>query len=71
MELKPFVIHDLRRTVRTRLSALKVSERIAEMIIGHGKKGLARIYDQHEFLDEMHDALMEWDAELLKILSDR
>lgn len=71
VELKPFVIHDLRRTVRTRLSALKVSERIAEMIIGHGKKGLARIYDQHEFIDEMHDALVEWDMNLSKILSDR
>ena len=43
------MLHDIRRTVRTRLSSLRVSERVAEMVIGHGKKGLARVYDQHEF----------------------
>ena len=55
--LPGFVVHDIRRTVRTRLSSLRVSERVAEMIIGHGKKGLARVYDQHEFQDEMREAL--------------
>ncbi|HUH00111.1 MAG TPA: tyrosine-type recombinase/integrase, partial [Gammaproteobacteria bacterium] len=54
--LPPFVIHDIRRTMRTRLSGLKVQERVAEMVIGHGKKGLARVYDQHEFADEMREA---------------
>ena len=56
----PFTIHDLRRTVRTRLSALKVDHRIAEMVTGDGKKGLDRVYDQHKFLDEMRDALELW-----------
>jgi hypothetical protein len=51
-----FVIHDLRRTVRTRLSALTTYQ-IAELVIGHGKKGLARVYDQHEYLDEIPEAL--------------
>jgi integrase len=69
IELPPFVNHDVRRTVRTRLSALKVSERVAEMVIGHGKKGLARVYDQHEFLDEMRDALELWASHLRTIMS--
>ena len=60
----PFTIHDLRRTVRTRLSALKVEHRIAEMVIGHGKKGLDRVYDQHKFLDEMREALELWSGKL-------
>lgn len=59
-----FVNHDVRRTVRTRLSGLKVPERVAEMVIGHGKKGLARVYDQHEFTDEMREALNLWNAHL-------
>ena len=67
--LPPFVIHDIRRTMRTRLSGLKVQERVAEMVIGHGKKGLARVYDQHEFADEMREALDLWAARLRTIVS--
>jgi integrase len=58
--LVPFVNHDLRRTVRTRLSALKVQDHVAEMVIGHGRKGIARIYDQHRFEDEKREALTRW-----------
>jgi hypothetical protein len=63
-ELPGFVIHDVRRSVRTKLSALRVQTEIAEMVIGHGKKGLARIYDQHHFEPEMRHALELWAAEL-------
>jgi len=55
-----YTLHDLRRTVRTRLSALKVPYEVAELIIGHSKRGLARVYDQHEYADEMRDALGTW-----------
>jgi integrase len=64
---EPFVIHDIRRTVRTRLSQLRVRSEVAEMVIGHGKKGLARVYDQHQYLDEMREALDLWARELLRI----
>lgn len=67
--LPPFVNHDVRRTVRTRLSSLKVPERTAEMVIGHGKKGLARVYDQHEYIDEMREALELWAARLRDIVT--
>ena len=65
LQIKPWVLHDLRRTVRTRLSALRVSEPVAEMVIGHGRKGLARVYDQHQYIDEMREALEFW-ADLLR-----
>jgi integrase len=65
---KPFVVHDIRRTVRTRLSALRVPEPIAELVMGHGRKGLARVYDQHDHLDEMRDALELWSARLRSIV---
>lgn len=64
----PFVIHDLRRTVRTRLSSLRVPYEVAEMVIGHGKKGLARVYDQHHYLPEMRDALERWETSLRSML---
>jgi integrase len=65
----PFVLHDLRRTVRTRLSELKVPEVIAEMVIGHGKRGLQRVYDQHEYISEQREALEDWARHLRAIVS--
>jgi integrase len=66
-ELPPFVIHDLRRTMRTKLSSLRIPDTVAEMVIGHGRKGLQRVYDQHRFVDEMREALTAWGAQLRKI----
>ena len=68
VELKPWVIHDLRRTLRTHLSALRVPDHIAEMVIGHGRQGLQRVYDQHRYLDEMREALTLWEARLRSIV---
>jgi integrase len=68
VELPPFVLHDLRRTMRTRLSSLRIPDAVSEMIIGHGKKGLARVYDQHAYQDEMAEALTAWAARLRTIV---
>jgi integrase len=68
-EMKPWVLHDLRRTVRTRLASLKVRDEVAEMIIGHGRKGMQRVYDQHQYVDEMREALEAWNARLREIVS--
>ena len=65
----PWVIHDIRRTVRTRLSELRVPEHVAERVIGHARKGLLRIYDQHRYQDEMREALEAWEARLRAIVS--
>jgi len=67
-DLLPFVVHDLRRTVRTRLSALRVPDTVAEMVIGHGRKGLQRVYDQHKFESEMREALSAWASRLRDIV---
>ena len=63
--LPPFVLHDLRRTMRTRLSSLRVADTVAEQVIGHGRKGIQRVYDQHQYLPEMREALDKW-ATLLR-----
>jgi integrase len=67
-KLTPFVLHDLRRTMRTRLSSLRVADTVAEMVIGHGRKGLQRVYDQHKFIDEMREALEAWNARVRAIV---
>jgi integrase len=61
-----WVIHDIRRTVRTRLASLRISDLVAEMVIGHGRKGIQRVYDQHT---EMRDALQQWAARLRDIVT--
>lgn len=56
--------HDLRRTMRTALSACKVRPDIAEMTIGHTKRGITAVYDQHGFDDERRAALEVWERRL-------
>lgn len=67
--LPDWVFHDIRRTVRTRLSGLRVNSDVAEMVIGHGKTGLRRVYDQYEFEPEMREALEKWASELGKMVA--
>ena len=66
-ELEPFVIHDIRRTVRTRLSGLSISTDVAELVIAHSKPGLRRVYDQFSYLDEKRQALDLWAGEIIHI----
>ncbi len=61
--------HDLRRTMRTGLSACRVRPDIAEMTIGHGKKGILAVYDRHGFDAERRAALEAWEARLLRIVA--
>lgn len=64
-----FVIHDLRRTVRTGLSALPVPDLLRELVIAHAKPGLHKVYDQHAYLDEKRLALELWAGRLRDIIS--
>ena len=63
-----FHLHDLRRTARTGLSALKVAPHIAERVLGHVVQGLAGVYDVHAYEDEQREALDKW-AEHLRSLA--
>ena len=68
VKVEHFVNHDIRRTVRTRLAALKVQDHVAEMVIGHGRKGIARVYDLHKYIPEMREALDRWAMSLRAIV---
>jgi integrase len=57
--------HDVRRTVRTSFSRLRVPREISELAIGHVKVGLVRAYDLWEAMDERREAFDKW-AELLR-----
>jgi integrase len=63
-----FTLHDLRRTVRTRLSALGVTRTVAELTIGHAQQGIEAVYDVHSYDHEKRDALARWERALLAIV---
>ena len=67
-DLEPWVIHDIRRTMRTGLSALPVHDLVRELVIGHTKPGLHKVYDQHAYIDEKRHALDLWAARLRDIV---
>jgi integrase len=68
-QIEPWVIHDIRRTMRTGLSALPIPDLIRELVIAHTKPGLHKVYDQHAYLDEKRRALELWAARLSAIVT--
>lgn len=60
--------HDLRRTCRTRLAEIGISEEVAERVIGHTKLGVVGVYNQHRYELEIRAALEAWERRLLAII---
>ncbi len=58
--------HDLRRTVRTHLSALGCPENVAEAVLGHIQPGVAGVYDRYgydkERLHWLGEIAARWEA---------
>jgi integrase len=65
--LAPWRYHDLRRTVRTNLSRLRVQPHVAELVLGHAVTGLIKVYDVHDYLAEKRAALESWEAHLARV----
>jgi hypothetical protein len=54
--------HDLRRTLRTGLSKLRVDRDIREAVLAHTRPGVEGVYDRYDFQAEKMDALERWTA---------
>ena len=68
--LEEWVNHDLRRTVRSNLSALKVvKEEVSEAILAHAKIGIVGTYNVYQYADEKREALELWAARLHEIVN--
>jgi integrase len=67
--VEDFVIHDIRRTMRTHLSALPIPDLVRELVIAHAQRGLHKVYDQHAYEAEKRHALELWAARLRNIVS--
>jgi integrase len=66
---KSWDIHDLRRTVRTRLHALRVPHEIVVRILNHDLSEVSATYDHYGYAAELRAALEQWAAELSRIVA--
>ncbi len=69
VKIKPWVIHDLRRTARSLMSRAGVPSATAERVMGHVIRGVEGIYDRHSYRDEKADALAKL-AGLIALILD-
>jgi integrase len=58
--LQPWVNHDLRRSLRTNLSKLRIDRDIREACLAHTRGGGEGTYDRHDFFLEKMGALEKW-----------
>jgi integrase len=65
---KPFTLHDLRRTVATRLGeSLGVGgEQLIRKVLGHSDGSVTAIYNRYGYVKEMRAGLEAWARELTK-----
>jgi integrase len=65
LKLKPWRLHDLRRTVATHMVRLGVSELVVGRVLNHAPQGVtARTYALHSYEAEKRAALLAWACEI-------
>lgn len=72
VEIEPWRVHDLRRTLATGLQRLGVRFEVTEAVLNHvsgSKSGVAGVYQRHDWRDEKRDALNAWAAHVERIVS--
>jgi integrase len=71
VRLRAWKNHDVRRSVRSNLSRLKVSEEVREAVMAHVRPGIKGVYDLHDYLNEKAEALQLWAARLRALMELR
>jgi hypothetical protein len=59
---------NLRRTVRTGLSRLRIAPHVAEAVLGHAAPRIQRTYDVYGLHDEKRHALEAWGRQLMQLV---
>jgi integrase len=66
--LKPWDLHDLRRTVETRMAGLGIPKERVNKVLNHAVGPVTAAYDQWSYLPEKAGALQAWADELERII---
>ena len=67
--MSKWILHDLRRTVETRMAGLGIRKEIVNRVLNHAAGPITETYDLHGYLPEKRDALQSWADELEAIVS--
>jgi integrase len=67
--VQDWILHDLRRTMRSHLSALPIEDRVREQMIAHAQPGLHKVYDLYSYLPEKRRGFELWEQRLRNILA--
>jgi integrase len=70
----PWVIHDLRRSVATRMADIGIAPHIIEAVLNHvsgHKGGVAGIYNRATYAAEKAQALVRWDEHIASLVAGR
>ena len=73
-QVKPWTLHDLRRTVATKMADIGVMPHIIEELLNHRsghKRGPAGIYNHSRYEREVTAAVAEWDRHLRALIEGR
>jgi integrase len=63
LDLAPWVLHDIRRSVATGMAEIGILPHIIEAVLNHvsgHRAGVAGIYNRARYLDDMREALERW-----------
>jgi len=63
-------LHDLRRTVSTRLHDAGVEPLVIEALLAHKQQGVAAVYNRASFRNAKRAALMRWHEVVAKEVND-
>ena len=69
--MKPLSPHDLRRTARTNMARVGISDEVGEEVINHMKPSVVGVYNKYRYDKEKKDALLKWEGLLLEILEKK
>lgn len=67
-DMKQWSLHDLRRTVATRLSELGAPPHVIEKLLGHQMGGVMARYNLHDYMDDQREWLGIWQNHLQSII---
>ena len=65
--IRPWTLHDLRRTLRTNWAEMGVAREVAEKYINHvsgAHSGINAVYERYSYLNEMREAVRRWESRL-------
>src|SRR5262249_8687666 len=73
-QVRPFVLHDARRTVATRMCDLGIEPHVVEQLLNHQsghKRGPAGVYNKSKYPIAVQKAVAAWDRHLRALIEGR